>query len=309
MTHNHHDHAHPHGHHGHDHGKDRNLLVSALLNGVITLAEIIGGLVSNSLSLLSDALHNLGDTSAIFIAWMASLISRKDHTDKRTFGYKRAEILAALFNAVVLVVIIFYLFLEAWKRLHHPEPVRGAIMLGVAVVGLIANLLSVFLLKKHAGESLNVRAAYLHLLGDTVSSVVVIVTAILIWAFDLYWIDPAVTLFLGLYLLRETYHILKEALDILMQGTPPGLDLRQVKEALEKIRGIDNIHHVHAWNLSDRDLHFECHVDLQEDIRISQTEEIQDAIKAILLEQFHINHVTIQYEYNCCADKKMIHPA
>lgn len=309
MTHNHHDHAHPHGHHGHTHLRDRNLLVSALLNGVITLAEIIGGLVSNSLSLLSDALHNLGDTSAIFIAWMASLISRKDHTDKRTFGYKRAEILAALFNAVVLVVIIFYLFLEAWKRLHHPEPVRGGIMLGVAVVGLIANLLSVLLLKKHAGESLNVRAAYLHLLGDTVSSVVVIITAVLIWAFNLYWIDPAVTFLLGLYLLRETYRILKEALDILMQGTPQGLDLQQVKKTLEHIRGIDNIHHVHAWNLSDKDIHFECHVDLTENIRISETEEIQDAIRALLLEQFHITHVTIQYEYNCCADKNMIHPA
>jgi cobalt-zinc-cadmium efflux system protein len=305
MSHSHHEHHAEHGHHDHT---DRNLLVSVFLNLVITIAEIIGGLISNSLSLLSDALHNLGDTSAIFIAYMASLIGRKDHNYKRTFGYKRAEILAALFNAIVLVVIIFYLFLEAWHRLQHPEPVKGLVMLAVAVVGLLANLLSVILLKKHALESLNVRAAYLHLLGDTVSSIVVIATAILIWFFEIYWIDPVVTFVLGLYLLRETYRILKEALDILMQGTPPGLDLARVKETLEQIGGIDNIHHVHAWNLSDRDIHFECHVDLRENIRISETEELQEAIRLVLLEQFRVNHVTIQYEYNCCEDKNMIHP-
>lgn len=306
MPHNHHDH---HGHHGHHDHTQRNLLVSALLNLIISLAEIIGGLVSNSLSLLSDALHNLGDTSAIFIAWMAGLISRKDRNDKKTFGYKRAEILAALFNAVVLAVIVFYLFMEAWQRLLHPEPVKGMIMLSVAVVGLIANLLSVLLLKRHAAQSLNVRAAYLHLIGDTVSSLVVIVTALLIYFFDLYWIDPVVTFVLGIYLLRETWFILKEALDILMQGTPQGLDLQRVKTSLEQIGGIDNIHHVHAWNLNDHDIHFECHVDLSENIRISETESIQEAIRKVLLEEFHINHVTIQFEYNCCADKNMIHPA
>jgi cobalt-zinc-cadmium efflux system protein len=309
MPHNHHDHHGHHGHHDHHDNTQRNLLVSALLNLVISIAEIVGGLISNSLSLLSDALHNLGDTSAIFIAWMAGLISRKDRNDKKTFGYKRAEILAALFNAIVLAVIIFYLFMEAWQRLRHPEPVKGLIMLAVASVGLVANLASVLLLKKHASESLNVRAAYLHLLGDTVSSVIVIITAILIYFFNLYWIDPVVTFVLGLYLLRETWHILKEALDILMQGTPPGLDLQNVKKQLEQITGIDNIHHVHAWNLNDRDIHFECHVDLRENIRISDTESIQDDIRRILLDQFQINHVTIQYEYNCCEDKNMIHPA
>lgn len=309
MPHNHHDHHGHHGIHGHHDHRQRNLLVSALLNLVISVAEIIGGIISNSLSLLSDALHNLGDTSAIFIAWMAGLISRKDRNDKKTFGYKRAEILAALFNAIVLAVIIFYLFMEAWQRLYHPEPIKGLIMLVVATVGLVANLLSVLLLKRYAAESLNVRAAYLHLLGDTVSSVIVIATAVLIYFFELYWIDPVVTFGLGLYLLRETWHILKEALDILMQGTPPGLDLQKVKNKLEQISGIDNIHHVHAWNLSDRDIHFECHVDLRENIRISETESIQDAIRQVLLEQFHVNHVTIQYEYNCCEDKNMIHPA
>ena len=285
----------------------KNLLLSALLNLVVTIAEIIGGLISNSLALLSDALHNLGDTSAIFIAYLANLVSKKQGTSKKTFGFKRIEILAALFNAIVLVVIIIYLFIEAWHRLRNPMPIKGLVMLIVAVVGLLANLFSVLLLRKHAVQSINIRAAYLHLIGDTLSSIVVILTAILIYFFNIFWIDPLVTFLLGIYLLWETFRILKVALDILMQATPPGLDLNKVKEALETIPAIDNIHHVHAWNLSDQDIHFECHVDLNSDIRISETEIIRDAINEMLKEEFNITHVTIQYEYNCCADKNMIH--
>jgi cobalt-zinc-cadmium efflux system protein len=302
-----------HNHHGHSHthtegeNTGKNLLFSALLNLVVTVAEVLGGLFSNSLALLSDALHNLGDTSAIFIAFLANLISKKEGTSKKTFGFKRIEILAALFNAIVLVVIIIYLFIEAWHRLRNPMPIKGLVMLIVAVVGLLANLFSVLLLKKHARKSINIRAAYLHLIGDTISSFVVIFTAILIYFFNIFWIDPLVTFLLGIYLLWETYRILKVALDILMQATPPGLDLNLVKESLETIPAIDNIHHVHAWNLSDQDIHFECHVDLKSDIRISETEIIRDAINEVLKEKFMITHVTIQYEYNCCSDKNMIH--
>jgi len=300
-----------HRHHEHDYqnknGTERNLLFSVLLNLLVTIAETLGGLYSNSLALLSDALHNLGDTSAIFIAYLANLISKKDHTDKKTFGYKRVEILAAFFNAIILVVIIFYLFIEAWHRLRNPQPVKGLIMLLVAIVGLLANLFSVLLLKKHAMQSINIRAAYLHLIGDTISSIVVIITAVLIYFFNVFWIDPLVTFLLGIYLLWETYRIMKVAIDILMQATPHGLDLSLVKQFLETIPAIDNIHHVHAWNLSDKDIHFECHVDLKSDIRISETEAIKQSIHEILENKFHINHVTIQYEYNCCEDKNMIH--
>ncbi len=307
MNHTHHNH---HGHHHTHTGEEntgKNLLFSALLNLVVTVAEVLGGLFSNSLALLSDALHNLGDTSAIFIAYMANLISKKERTSKKTFGFKRIEILAALFNAIILVVIIIYLFIEAWQRLKNPMPIKGLVMLIVAVVGLLANLFSVLLLKKHALKSINIRAAYLHLIGDTISSFVVILTAILIYFFNIFWIDPLVTFLLGIYLLWETYRILKVALDILMQATPPGLDLNLVKDSLETIPAIDNIHHVHAWNLSDQDIHFECHVDLKSDIRISETETIRDAMNKMLKEKFRITHVTIQYEYNCCADKNMIH--
>jgi len=302
-------HSHHHNHQAHSESDltKKNLLISTLLNLTVSIAEIVGGIFSNSLALISDALHNLGDTSALFIAYLADLISRRNHTHKKTFGYKRVEILAALFNAIILVVIIVYLFIEAYHRFRNPEPVKGLVMLIVAVIGFLANMFSVVLLKKHVGKSINIRAAYLHLLGDTVSSMAVIVTAVFIYYFDLYWIDPVVTVLLGIYLLWETYRILKEALDILMQATPQGLDLVKVKTALEAIPEIDNIHHVHAWNLNDQDIHFECHIDLNSDIRISETEKIKTLIHEILLNKFNINHVTIQYEYNCCEDKNMLH--
>jgi cobalt-zinc-cadmium efflux system protein len=300
---------HPH-HHSHDAKTDisqRNLLVSALLNLGITVTEIAGGLLSNSLALLSDALHNLGDTSAVVIAYFANRISKKDYSNKKTFGYKRIEILAALLNAVVLLVIIVYLFIEAFHRLKSPEPIKGRIMFVVAVIGFAGNLVSVLLLKKDSVRNINVRAAYLHLLGDTVSSVLVILSAVFIYFFRLFWIDPLVTILLGLYLLKETWEILRQALGILMQETPQGLDLAAIKKELESIPEIDNIHHVHAWNLTDREIHFECHVDLREDVKVSETDSINEKIRTLLSTRFGIAHVTVQHEYNCCGDKNLIH--
>lgn len=287
--------------------KSRNLLFSVVLNFAITVVEVIGGLLSNSLALLSDALHNMGDTFAIFIAYIANLISKRRSSIKRTFGYKRIEILAALFNAVVLIVIVIYLFIEAYQRLQDPQPVKGLIMFIVAVAGFLANLISILLLKKYTRHNLNIRSAYLHLFADTISSVLVIITAILIYFFSLYWIDPLVTFLLGIYLLKETYGIIKETVNILMQSTPPGLDLKDVKHALETIPEIDNIHHVHVWNLNDQEIHFECHIELNNDLRISETETIKEHIHDILLNHFGITHVTIQYGYRCCDDKSMIH--
>jgi cobalt-zinc-cadmium efflux system protein len=302
------------GHYNHNNSKgksdisERNLLISALLNFIITITEIIGGLVSNSLALLSDALHNLGDTSAIVIAYFANLISKKDYSDKKTFGYKRIEILAALFNAIVLNVIIVYLFIEAFHRIKNPEPIKGLIMFIIAVIGLMANLISVFLLKKDSVKNINIRAAYLHLLGDTISSVLVIISAVFIYWFGFNWLDPLVTIILGIYLLKETYKILRQTVDILMQGTPQDINLADIKKELENMPEIDNIHHVHAWNLTDREIHFECHIDLTEDLRVSNTEYIKEKIQGILRNKYGITHITMQYEYNCCDDKNMIHP-
>ena len=293
-----------------EHNHDLNatkLLVSALLNVIITIAEIIGGLISNSLALISDALHNLGDSIAVFITYIAHIISKNDYTEKKTFGYKRIEILAAMLNAIILVVIVIFLIIEAIRRFQNPEPIKGLIMFVVAVIGLLANLFAVILIRKESKKNINIKAAYLHLFGDTISSVAVILGAVFIYFLGVYWIDPLITILIGIYLLKETYSVLKSVVDILMQGTPKNLDLKKVKHVIEQLPEVDNIHHIHAWNLNDREIHFECHVDLVKDSKVSDTERIRNKIHEILLNKFHISHVTVQYEFNSCDNKNMIH--
>jgi cobalt-zinc-cadmium efflux system protein len=298
--------------HGHGHGhkateiSGRRLLIATALNFVITVAEVAGGLLSNSIALLSDALHNLGDAVAVLLAYVANRVSKKLPTSRSTFGLKRVEILAALFNAVVIIVITFYLFREAYLRFLHPEPIKGLIMFIVATIGLLANIYAVLLLKSDAKSNLNVKAAYLHLLGDTISSVAVIIGSILIYFFEIYWIDPVLTVLIGLYILKEAYVVLKEAVNILMQRTPRHINLDTVKHALENIKGVENIHHVHTWNLTDKQIHFECHVNLKNDMAVSKTNAIRAEMEHRLHELFHIGHVTIQFEYNCCDDTSMI---
>jgi cobalt-zinc-cadmium efflux system protein len=297
-----------HHHSGRDHPiREKNLLVASVLNLLITIVEIAGGLLSNSIALLSDAIHNLGDTFAVVLAYFANRISKKDATEKRTFGFKRIEILAALFNAVVLIVITVFLFIEAYHRLLSPEPIKGLLMFIVATIGLIANLAAVFLLRNDSTGNLNIRAAYLHLLGDTISSVAVIIGSVLIYFFAINWLDPVITFLIGIYILKEAFVVLKEAVDILMQNAPPGIDLREVVEEMERNKEINNVHHVHAWKLDDTHIHFECHIDLDKDLPLSQADIIRTEIEKMLINKFGISHVTIQFEYNCCDEKSIIH--
>ncbi len=297
-------------HHSHGHHKDlkgNNLLFATALNLVITIAEIIGGLISNSLALLSDAIHNLGDTFAVLLAYTANRISKKDATEKKTFGFKRIEILAALLNAVILIVIIIFLFIEAYHRFQSPEPIKGLIMFIVATVGLIANLIAVILLKDDSKSNINIRAAYLHLLGDTISSVAVIIGSVLIYFFKIYWLDPLITVLIGLYIIKEAFSILKESVDILMQSTPSSIDLHEVVSEIEKHKDVNNVHHVHSWKLDDTQIHFEGHIDLDNDLLISDSDLIRSEIEIMLQNKFGISHVTIQFEYNCCDEKRVIH--
>jgi cobalt-zinc-cadmium efflux system protein len=303
-----HIHEHQHRHKYHNQSKEKKLLTATALNIIITVVEIIGGLASNSLALLSDAFHNLGDTFAIFLAYIAHLVSSRDATEKKTFGYKRIEILAAFLNALALIIITIFLFIAAYYRLLSPSPVKGTIMFIVAFIGLLANLFAVLILKNQSQQNLNIRAAYLHLLGDTISSVAVIIGSALIYFFRIFWIDPLITILIGIYIIKEAYTVLKETIDILMQGAPTSIDLSIVVGELEKHIEIDNIHHVHAWKLDDEQIHFECHADLIKNLPVSETDLIRLEIEQILKNKFGISHVTIQFEYNCCAEKSLIHP-
>ena len=211
--------------HHHHPVNEKNLLTATLLNLVITVVEVAGGILSGSLALLSDALHNLSDTFATFIAYMATLIGKREANQKKTFGYKRVEILAALFNAVILIVISAFLMKEAWERWNDPQPINSMIMLLVAMIGLLANVYAVIILRKDAHKSINVRAAYVHLIGDSLSSVVVIIGGVLIQIYKVYWIDPVITVLISIYIIRSGFVILKQSVNILMQSTPDKLDL------------------------------------------------------------------------------------
>jgi len=288
---------HTHPHHSVEGMNGSKLLWVTLLNLSITIIEVIGGIVSNSLSLLSDAIHNLGDSSAIFIAFLAGRRSKKSADESHTFGYKRIEILAALFNAMVLIAICLFLFVEAYRRFIDPQPIKGLIMFVVAGFGLLANLISVLLLNKDKSHNLNVRAAYLHLLGDTMSSVAVILGGIAIWQFNIFWIDPLITVLVGIYIIYHTWNIIKETVDILMQSTPEHINVKEIKTEVEKIEGVNDVHHLHIWKLDDTHIHLETHVNLENDIDMTEMMKIKSKIDNVLHTKFNISHTTLQIEF------------
>jgi len=285
---------------------EKNLLFSFFLNLVITAAEVVGGLLSGSLALVSDALHNFSDSVSLVISYLALKLSQRENSLRLTYGHKRAEILAALFNSSVLLVVIFFLFRAALDRIRHPLPIQGGLMIAVAVIGLIANLIAVLLLRKDAQKNLNIKSAYLHLLADTFSSVAVVVGGILIIFFGITWIDPILTILIGLYVLKESYDIIKQTVKILMHAVPEHINILEIQQAVEELPGVSNLHHVHVWQVTENEVHFEGHVDVCEDLTISRAAELNRRIERLLRDRFGIEHVTIQVEFGACADKKII---
>lgn len=273
------------------------LIFTIILNLLITVAQIAGGIISGSLALITDAIHNLSDTVSVILAYIAQLLSLKPSTKQSTFGYKRAEILAAFINAVALIAISGYLIFEAVDRLLKPQPVDARWMFWLGLLGLMANGLSVLVLEREKNKNINIKAAYLHLLGDALTSLAVIAGAGLIWFFNVVWVDAVVTILIGVYLLVHTSKLLAESVMILMQMAPKSFDGKRVEEQLLNIRGIRRVYHIHVWNLTDKILHFECHIELENDFRVSETNGINEAVRKMLHNDFDIDHVTIQFEY------------
>jgi len=271
------------------------LAIVILLNFVITIAEVIGGLISGSLSLLSDALHNFSDGIAVIIAWIAIRLNDRPRSDRYTFGMKRAEVLAAVINAGTLVAISLWLFTEAWDRFQHPAPISGVVMTSVAAIGLVANILGTWLLHRGSKENMNLRAAYLHLFSDAISSVGVILGGLAITLFDITWIDPLLTLLIGLYVLKESLQILWRALGVFMLSAPPNLSLVAIRQAILDTPGVVNVHHIHLWQVSEHDIHFEGHIAVQ-DQPLSKTTRLRSTIEALMHERFEVNHATLQIE-------------
>jgi len=286
--------------------KSGNILFSVVLNAIITIAEFVGGFMANSLALVSDAVHNLSDTLAIAFSYAALKISSKDANYRKTFGYKRFEIIAAFINSLILVGVSVYLFWEAYKRFLNPEPVATGLMLTVAIIGFAANLLSILLLHRDSAHNLNVKAAFLHLLGDTLSSAGVVAGALIMHYFALHWFDPLITVIIGVVIIWNGRLVLKESFDILMQGTPQEINIHKVKQAIETFEQVHNVHHVHSWRLNDDEIHFECHLDLVKDLKVSDADRLRKAIETLLRESFGVQHTTIQIERGSCTSPKTI---
>ena len=274
------------------------LLVTIILNLVITIAQVIGGIISGSLALISDAIHNLSDSVSVILAYIAQKLSQKPTTQKLTFGYKRAEILAAFINALALIAISIYLVFEAIERILNPEQVNAMWMFWLGLLGLVANGISVFILEREKHKNLNIKAAYLHLLGDALTSLAVVLGAVIIRTFNILWVDAAVTILISIYLFVHTFQLLKESTTILMQMAPANINVNEIEEQLQSIDSIKDIHHIHVWNLTEKLVHFECHIKLNKDLPISETNDVYEEVEQILHDKYNIEHLTVQFEFD-----------
>ncbi|MDE5417365.1 cation diffusion facilitator family transporter [Labilibaculum sp. DW002] len=299
---------HSHGHAHHDHGdlKGKNLGIAILLNVGITVAQIIGGFISGSLALMSDALHNFSDVLALIISWFASKLSKRDQTAAQTYGYKRAEILAALINAISLIVIAFFLTKEAISRFSEPVEVQSGMVMILGGLSIVLNGLSVLLVQKEAKDSMNMRSAYLHLLSDMISSIAVVLGGLAMYLWDVSWVDGVLSIGISLYLIYSSWGLVKESVRILMQFTPLHINLDDIHEKIQELDGIENMHHVHVWQLDDKQINFEAHISFKQDLKLSEVNLILHQLEHILHDDFEINHVTLQPELNGSCDDESI---
>jgi len=300
MSHHHHSHSHP-------TLTGKNLLFSIILNIIITIAQLIGGLISGSLALISDAVHNFSDVVSLIISYVANILARKKkQTPQHTFGYKRAEIIAAFINAASLVVIAVVLGIEAFKRFNNPQEINSNLVIWLAVLGIAVNGFSVLLLKKDANHNLNMKSAYLHLLTDMLTSVAVLIGGILMKYYQIYWVDALLTLLISVYLIYISWSILVTSLKILMLFAPEHIKISAVENEIIKIKEVRNIHHVHIWQLNDHDCHFEAHIEFIKDVNLSDFDIVCEKIEHILAEKFHIFHSTLQPEFKRGDSKEII---
>ncbi len=282
------------------HSQSGRLSATLAVNLAIALIELVGGIISGSLALISDAVHNLGDCLSMILSLIAIRVSAKSKNNNKTFGYKRVEILTAFLNSGILIGISVYLVYQALLRFIEPHEIDVSVLLPIAVFGLLGNLAGVFLLKKSSSESLNIKAVYLHLWGDTLSSVAVIFAGIMIHFTGYFAIDTLVTIFISGIIIKEALIVLSQTVNILMQGAPAGTDLEGIKASIISIPYVSNIHHVHIWNLDDSEIFLEAHIKLDNDLKLSQTSEIREKIESILRNKFKISHTTLQLEYLEC---------
>lgn len=300
--------THGHGGDGHNHAVGANskmLAIALALTTTFLVAEVVGAYLFNSLALLSDAAHMFTDSAALAIALAAIKIGQRPADDERTFGYRRFEILAAAFNALLLFAVAGYVLWEGIGRFFDPQPVESIGMFVVATIGLVVNLIAMRLLSAGKDKSLNVKGAYLEVWADMLGSIGVIGAAIAIKFTQWTWIDPIVAVAIGLWVLPRTWILLRDTTHILLEGTPRGLSLKDVRTRIADVPGVAGVHDLHVWSLASDDVSCSVHVALA---ATAEAETVRRGIAAMLAERFHIEHVTIQTEQEPCGDVDHLHP-
>ncbi|MCS5712802.1 cation diffusion facilitator family transporter [Candidatus Berkiella aquae] len=282
---------------------NRALIIALGLTVSFFIAEVVAGILTESLALLSDAAHMLTDITALIIALVAVKLSQRAADKVRTFGYYRFEILAAAFNTVMLFVVALYIFYEAYHRLQNPPEIQSIGMLIVASIGLVVNLISMRLLTSHKDKSLIMKSAYLEVWSDMLGSVAVIVGAIIIKLTELNWVDSVIAILISLWVLPRTYILLKESINILLEGVPKGIDLKKLEQALLEIKGVLDVHELHVWAIASGKICLTAHVIIEEK---SDCESVLPIMRTVLASQFGILHTTLQHERKKCLNEQVL---
>jgi cobalt-zinc-cadmium efflux system protein len=291
--------------HSHEHKTSKHLGIAIILNAIIFIVELTGGILTNSLALISDSLHNLSDFFALILSYIASKVILWKSNSEKSYGYARVEIFVAFINAMALVLIGMYIVYEGLQRFAHPEPVLGSWMLIIAIIGFIVNTAAALLLKTHAHRDLNMKSAYLHLLTDAVESLAVVLVAGLIAWKNFRLLDPLISIAIGLFIIKSAWSIVAETVHILTEGTPRGIDLHEVASFIQSFPGVDNVHHLHIWGLSSRVRALSVHIVVQDQL-ISAGNTLSSQIEQELEHRFGINHPTLHLECKACPDQGTI---
>ena len=284
-------------HHHHSPKSDRGLLIAICFNVLLTLAQVIGGIISGSLSLIADALHNISDAASLGIALFARTISRKPADEFKSFGYQRAEVIAALINLTLLITVSIYLIYEAVWRVIEPQVIAGWIIVLVAGIALIVDMVTAMITFRLSKNSLNMKAAFLHNLSDALASIGVIIAGALILLYQWYWVDTLVTFLIAGFVLWQGIIMLPKTVHLLMEGTPEELSSVDIKSAMEEVDDVEDVHHIHIWNLDEYRIALEAHVVVTAD-KLQKVEAIKKKLKQVLKKKFEISHSTLEFEHH-----------
>ena len=273
--------------------KNINIFTAIIINVFITLVEVIIGFAIGSLALISDAVHNFADVGALGLSWWGEKIKKKEPNQQKTFGYKRAEIIIALFNSLILLVVVMFIFYEAIGRIFHPAEIQGNVMIITALVALVGNGIATYLLEKDAHKNLNMKSAWLHSLQDALFSLGVVLGAIIIYLTNWFILDPVISIFLCLYIFKEAYELIKQTVDILMESVPADIDFEKVKTYLEKLPKVIKAHDIHIWQTDSSSRFLSAHLET-EDVENGERNQLLCDIQNMLQKDFKVSHTTIQ---------------